>query len=49
MTGLLIDDIATLVTNDPSVGEGPLGTVRDAALVFGDGGGEVGRTAFGDS
>lgn len=37
MTGLLIDDIATLVTNDPSVGEGPLGIVRDAALVFGDG------------
>jgi imidazolonepropionase len=31
---LLIDGIATLVTNDPSVGEGPLGLVRDAALLL---------------
>jgi imidazolonepropionase len=37
MTGLLIDNIGTLVTNDPEIGEGPLGVVRDAALVFGDG------------
>jgi imidazolonepropionase len=37
MTGLLIDNIATLVTNDPEAGEGPLGVIEDAALVFGDG------------
>ncbi len=29
--------IGTLVTNDPTVGEGPLGLIRDAAVVF-DGG-----------
>jgi imidazolonepropionase len=34
---LLIDGIGELVTNDPSLGEGPLGVVRDAALVL-DGG-----------
>jgi imidazolonepropionase len=32
--GLLIDGIGTLVTNDPALGEGPLGLVRDAALVL---------------
>ena len=37
MTDLLIDDIGTLVTNDPSLGEGPLGLVRDGALLIGDG------------
>ncbi|HEX8006244.1 MAG TPA: imidazolonepropionase [Trebonia sp.] len=37
MTGLLIDNIGCLVTNDPSVGEGPLGLVRDAAVIFDDG------------
>jgi imidazolonepropionase len=37
MTSLVIDDIGLLVTNDPSLGEGPLGKVRDAALVFEDG------------
>jgi imidazolonepropionase len=31
---LVIDDIGMLVTNDPSLGEGPLGIVRDAALVL---------------
>jgi imidazolonepropionase len=37
MTDLLIDNIGTLVTNDPGIGAGPLGTVRDGALVLGDG------------
>ena len=37
VSGLLIDGIGTLVTNDPDLGEGPLGLVRDAALVL-DGG-----------
>ncbi len=34
---LLIDRIGELVTNDPTVGEGPLGLVRDAAVVIQDG------------
>jgi imidazolonepropionase len=34
---LVIDDIGLLVTCDPSLGEGPLGLVRDAALVIEDG------------
>ena len=34
---LLVDHIGELVTNDPSVGEGALGVVRDAALVVEDG------------
>lgn len=37
MTGLLLDNIGSLVTNDPGVGEGPLGLVRDAAVIFEDG------------
>ena len=37
MTGLLLDNIGSLVTNDPTVGEGPLGLVQDAALVLADG------------
>ena len=37
MTSLVIDNIGLLVTSDPSLGEGPLGLVRDAALVI-DGG-----------
>jgi imidazolonepropionase len=37
MTALVIDDIGVLVTNDPELGEGPLGIVRDAALVLQDG------------
>ncbi len=34
---LVVDDIGLLVTNDPTVGEGPLGVVRDVALVVDDG------------
>ena len=34
MSSLVIDDIGVLVTNDPERGEGPLGIVRDAALVL---------------
>jgi imidazolonepropionase len=34
MTSLVIDNIGSLVTNDPELGEGPLGIVRDAALVM---------------
>lgn len=37
MSALVIDDIGVLVTNDPALGEGPLGIVRDAALVIVDG------------
>ena len=31
---LVIDNIGLLVTNDPALGEGPLGLVRDAAVVI---------------
>jgi imidazolonepropionase len=34
MSSLAIDNIGLLVTNDPELGEGPLGIVRGAALVF---------------
>ena len=34
---ILIDNVGSLVTNDPELGEGPLGIVEDAALVLGDG------------
>jgi imidazolonepropionase len=37
MTALAIDPIGLLVTNDPSLGEGPLGIVRDAALIVEEG------------
>src|SRR3954469_17758308 len=37
MSALILDGIGLLVTNDPGLGEGPLGTVRDAALVIEDG------------
>ena len=37
MTALVIDDIGLLVTNDPALGEGALGLVRNAALVLEDG------------
>ncbi|SDY20195.1 imidazolonepropionase [Modestobacter sp. DSM 44400] len=37
MAGLLIDNIGSLVTNDPSLGDGPLGLLSDAALVVADG------------
>lgn len=40
MSALVIDRIGLLVTNDPTLGEGPLGLLRDAALVF-----EGGRVA----
>jgi imidazolonepropionase len=31
---LVVDNVGLLVTNDPELGEGPLGIVRDAALVI---------------
>jgi imidazolonepropionase len=34
MSTLAIDNIGLLVTNDPALGDGPLGIVRDAALVL---------------
>src|SRR5262245_24862624 len=34
MSSLAIEDIGLLVTNDPELGEGPLGLSRDATLVF---------------
>jgi imidazolonepropionase len=37
VSALAIDQIGRLVTNDPSLGEGEIGLVRDAALVIEDG------------
>jgi len=37
VTALVVDRIGVLVTNDPSLGDGPLGLVRDAAVVAEDG------------
>ncbi len=37
MSALVIDAIGLLVTNDPALGDGPLGVRRDAALVLEDG------------
>ncbi len=37
MSATAIDGIGLLVTNDPTIGEGELGLVRDAALVIEDG------------
>ena len=37
MSSLVVDDIGLLVTNDEALGEGPLGLVRNAALVIEDG------------
>src|SRR5882757_6603664 len=37
MSTLAIDNIGLLVTGDPALGEGPLGALRDAAVVFEDG------------
>ncbi|HEX6787424.1 MAG TPA: imidazolonepropionase [Acidimicrobiales bacterium] len=37
MSTLVVDRIGLLVTNDPSLGEGPLGLVRDGAVVIEDG------------
>ncbi|MGK5730810.1 imidazolonepropionase [Streptomyces sp. URMC 124] len=34
MATTVITNISSLVTNDPSLGEGPLGTIRDAAVVI---------------
>jgi imidazolonepropionase len=34
MTSLAIENIGLLVTNDEALGEGPLGIVRDATLIF---------------
>jgi imidazolonepropionase len=36
MSTLVVDRIGLLVTNDPALGEGLLGVVRDAAIVFED-------------
>ena len=33
MKSLVIDEIGLLVTNDPALGDGPLGVRRDAAIV----------------
>jgi imidazolonepropionase len=40
MTTLAVDNVGLLVTNDPALGDGPLGVVRDASLVL-----EGGRVA----
>jgi imidazolonepropionase len=37
VTALVVDNIGLLVTNDPALGDGPLGLVRDAALLVEDG------------
>src|SRR5690606_5363 len=37
MATTALTDIGVLVTNDPALGEGPLGLRRDAAVVFEDG------------
>ena len=37
MSALVIDRIGSLVTNDPAIGDGPLGIVRKAAVVIEDG------------
>jgi imidazolonepropionase len=37
MTSLVIDNIGLLVTNDPALGEGPLGKLKQAAVVVEDG------------
>nr|WP_245709405.1 imidazolonepropionase [Rhodococcus tukisamuensis] len=34
---VVVDNIGTLVTNDPAAGTGPLGVIHDAAVVLGDG------------
>ena len=37
MRSFLVDNIGTLVTNDPTAGRGPLGLLTDAAVVVADG------------
>jgi imidazolonepropionase len=34
MPTLALDNVGLLATNDPAIGDGPLGLIRDAALVF---------------
>ena len=34
MSSLAIENIGLLVTNDPELGDGPLGVLRDATLIF---------------
>ena len=34
---LVIDNIGSLITNDPALGRGPLGIVEDASVVITDG------------
>jgi imidazolonepropionase len=34
MTTTVVDNIALLVTNDPTIGDGPLGLIRDASVVI---------------
>ena len=36
MTAVVVDNIGLFVTNDAALGDGPLGLVRDAALVMED-------------
>jgi imidazolonepropionase len=36
VSALVVDNIGLLVTNDPALGDAPLGIVRDAAIVFED-------------
>jgi imidazolonepropionase len=37
MSALVVDNVGLLVTNQPEAGEGPLGVVRDAAIVIEEG------------
>ena len=34
---IVIDNIGSLITNDPTIGEGPLGILTDACVVVTDG------------
>lgn len=36
-TALVIDNIGSLITNDPTLGRGPLGIIEDASVVIADG------------
>ena len=47
MTTTVVDDIGLLITNDPSLGDGPLGIVSNAALVFDSAGDVVAVTGMG--
>lgn len=37
MTALVVDNIGSLVTNDPTLGRGRLGIVENASVVIADG------------